>query len=1743
MFTTAITANAQLMADYSQTPPFTDIRQIPMVMLTLSADHQVFIKAYNDYDDLDGDDIVDNTYKPTIEYVGYFDSMKCYTYANGVYSIASDVNSSTSTVQSRDVNGNLELDALGNIKTKQVSNHYCDAGLGRWSGNFLNWVTMTRIDVVRLSLYGGYRSTDDPNLTVLERSYLPQDAHSFAKYYNGSDLPNLVDMSALGTACSNLVAGDTSCDGYTFCNTSRPPTGTLFSHELDTNTSPPLMRVVKGNYSLWATGERYQCLARADTGAKASGELQGVQVGDFWAGLNGLVVNGVATPVQGLSAFPDAPTIGNVRDFIVRVTACGTSPYRGSRKCQAYGNFSSKPVGLLQENGEVEFGLMTKGFTSNKRFGVLRKNVAPFTGNVDPDDDEVRPDGTFRARPVNLALTLQERDMLPSTIIGSLNALRIFDYRYKAPDNNNNRDGTYFPDCPWGLDVFGNGTCKNWGNPFNEIMTESYRYMAGAPNVSVTPTVSDRNYVPGLSVDVWLPPSAQRQPDDLACVNMSVLGFNASAVSYDGDDLIDAVRDTTFELNIGRAVDSRGITALTNEVGSQEIADNTKYFVGQATGAVGELDSGVCTAKSLTVGGVKNLASVRGTCPDAPRLGGSYLMSGLANFVYTNDMFDVAGTGKETITTFGVNLSGALPKIEVEVPSNPDKTITILPACHNSAIPNGGGNCAIIDFKVLSDPAVKTEGLYFVSYENSEQGGDYDQDINALIRYSFGRANGSDVLRVDTKIIGVTGPDAVQFGFVVSGTDSNYDGSYLISSAVNNIISNNCFGNTGTNGCAPYVPPAGVIDPGWQRQSIILGANAGDLTAGRFLESPLYYAAKWGSFDKSRDPAKVAPDPNEQLGYVDVKNPSKLGSKLDDLFTELKRRTGAGSAAGVSAGSVIGEGLVANTLYHPVYEGPNGVKLSWVGRLDGLFVDSSGRRREDSDQDGELTDDDYVVRFVFDGTTKDTKFYRHGPNATPAQILTASATTLPLDDLKAIWSAHKNLAQISDADIVRQRTYSSIAQEGRHIIVGIDNAPNGANVDGIVRLGEVVDFDTVSVDDVDNGLPDLLGLGAPESRSLVNYIRGLDSADHRNRSLQPAVAADPKTWRLGDIVHSTPAIVGRPSSGFDTAYGDETYAEFREKYRKRRQMVYVGANDGMLHAFNAGFVEVKADQSIAYRETYPVPPGDTAPVAHALGKEMWAYVPYNLLPHLKWLRDPAYKHVYYVDSKVQTFDVNIFGGMNQNVYPNGWGTILVVGMRFGGGPYGNVRATDGTLTTLRSAYIIMDITDPEQPPKLLAEITNPDLGFTLANVDVVKSRKRNNSAVSGSGYDGLSPADNQWFLLMGSGPQGPEGLSRGMSNRPARLFYLDLSTLLNANATPQLVSAIATPTIGNAVPTVYEQGFVGGLTAKDWDGDYVDDMVYVGLVGDKNLFRTGSNGQQEPAFNGRLVNAMLDFSRSVNAPLLNNSGNAKGFRRVLNSGENLPFSSAPLAVRDRKSNYWVFAGTGRFLVREDIGTGITRRPNRFFGINLKNEFYNPSTPNPPPENSTPWVNTENYRRIDPTSLRNVDLATIRMDFNYGSEIILGGTTYTSMEDYLAANAFPQYKGWVRSLPDPKEMNFSDAILAESTLFFNTFAPDTDMCELTGGGFQYALDMFTGLAATNLEKPLWALQNGQRVPPTGIQKKLLDERRVLPGPPPGSPSLSGTNVLSNSNKGEDDSGDGQSRHGTGVRTGWREVPVD
>ncbi|MBU3070684.1 hypothetical protein KOI40_12700 [Aestuariicella sp. G3-2] len=1181
----------QTASDYESQPPILSVGGSSKVLLALSNDHQLYFKSYSDYDDLDFDGTVETTYTHSIDYVGYFDPYKCYTYNNARFEPVSE-----------------------------SSSKYCS---GNWSGNFLNWASMTRIDQIRKVLYGGFRRVDTDSLTVLERTFLTNDAHSFAKYYDGNDIARLTPYTP-----ANLGLG-TQSSGLTFCNTTVVSSGE--SQKIDANVHPPLLRVVRGNYSLWASGERFQCRFRDEITNSTYG------------------LNKNTADLSGINAYSDSPSkaTAQVADLNVRVSVCVNGLEEDN--CKAYPTSThQKPVGVLQKFGdeeEIEFGLLTGSYTKNKSGGVLRKNVSSFT-----DEVNVTTDGTFKSTPAN------------GGIVNTLNKFRLARYRFGPGADT---DGRYNDDdsCPWGQSEFDNGKCTNWGNPFSEIMLECYRYFAGK-DASPEYNTSDADIISGLTTATWNDPVNS----DSACSELSIIAFNASTSSYDTDQL-DRVTDLQT---------TETAAALTNKVGDLEGITGNDYFVGEVVG--GETNQ-LCTAKT-----VSGLGAVKGTCPDAPRLEGGYHSAGIAYHVYQTDIRpDLPGT--QGVNTYAVSLAPSVPVMEVPVPSS-DSVVTILPACRN-ATTNPNTNCALVDFKIISLPeevSGTVTAKYYVNWEDSEQGGDFDQDMHGVIDVSVT----STKVIVKTTIIGVSTPDTMQFGYVISGTDM--DGYHAHSGTSGQVISNS---------------------PSSQEYDI--SASTASL-----LKDPLFYTAKYGKFNDIDGDG--VPDSNDEWdvknvsgelvsggdglpdNYFPVTNPLQLEASLDAVFNEIGINVVSSSAAAVVANTGSGSGAIYQSSYYPKYQASATDYISWPGMLHALFRDENGYFREDTDGDKTLDGyaTDYRVEFFYDQSEQQTKVNRYS-SANGGDTFTL-VDTIDFEDFVAIWNARDELAKLSNAQARTQRTYTSSANTGRFIKTGID-----VDGDGTVQPDEVVDFDTSALDPDVNQLYRYFGLKSTnkdEVDNIVNYIRGDDSiSGYRTRSVDFDSDGAEEVWRIGDLIHSAPASVSSPGASFDSLYNDDTYTQYRIDYRNRRQVIYVGGNDGMLHAFNAGFYRSSDNsfqtQSSAGSET-----------AHPLGAELWSYVPMAVLPHLQWLTSPDYSHVYYVDGSARVYDVNIFP--DDDDHTNGWGTILVVGMRFGGGDFEIDPNSDETgpdadndNVTIRSSYLIFDITNPETEPRLLAELQAP----------------------------------------------------------------------------------------------------------------------------------------------------------------------------------------------------------------------------------------------------------------------------------------------------------------------------------------------------------------------------------------------------------------------------------------------------
>jgi type IV pilus assembly protein PilY1 len=528
----------------------------------------------------------------------------------------------------------------------------------------------------------------------------------------------------------------------------------------------------------------------------------------------------------------------------------------------------------------------------------------------------------------------------------------------------------------------------------------------------------------------------------------------------------------------------------------------------------------------------------------------------------------------------------------------------------------------------------------------------------------------------------------------------------------------------------------------------IIYAFGSDAAARNLLQS----AAKTGGFDdqngnKLPDLQSEWDDDGDSIpdNYYEVTNGYDLEDALLSAIAEMLESITSGSAVGVATMGTSAGGVTAQAQFWPRKTVGKNDEVSWIGAVNSLWLDQYGHLREDSNEDDQIhLIDDYVVSMKYDVRQNNvmvTRIRDQNGSGDPAQFDTIE--TVPIEQMKPIWDASKILYDMDPAD--------------RLIGTFVD-----LDKDGIVDAGEVVLFDFPR----DALLKDYLGCETVAAAdTLIAWIRGYDLPDKRSRTIAG------KVWKLGDIINSGASTVFRPLERYDFIYGDADYAEYYELYSNRRQTVFVGANDGMIHCFNAGVPVFTED---------PLSPFRYDPAGYALGEEIWAYIPYNLLPHLQWLADPNYCHVYYCDLKCYVTDAKIF--TPDATHPYGWGTMLIGAMRLGGMPINN-DADDYS-----SAYFALDVTTGTLPVPLW-ESRIPDINLTTCYGTAIKVK-------------------DSWYLVNGSGPT----TCSGESNTNAKIFVLNL-------ATGELLKEWTLPEANS---------FVNNMFGCDWGMDYTVDRLYFG---------------------------------------------------------------------------------------------------------------------------------------------------------------------------------------------------------------------------------------------------------------------------------------------------------------------------
>jgi len=1486
-----------------------------------------------------------------------------------------------------------------------------------------------------------------------------------------------------------------------FISTGQPTKGVLPSYHLFCNKSttgnnsygPPLLRLLTNRSERiwdWISREVVQCGNTLGTGtAVTPTEYQvNVEVCNSTVGLEpnckqyGTGSSATQKPIGLLQKYGDSDGTKICSKTFAK--SCSSDS-----DCRP-GNNGGTDLGMCLDKSRMYFGLLTGSYTHNLQGGVLRKNILSISDEVDIAN------GFFKSS-----------QNIPSNMLETIDKLQIIDYT----DNTTN-----YANCVAQNEVITDGKCRVWGNPLAEMLYETLRYYAGKGTPTSVYDYPQNQTDGGLNLphpSYWGYVDGTRVfkgPYDIypSCSKPFILLLSDVYPNFDADQLPGVTNSSVTEdtsvhpvLGLDQVVDTKKyLSKLLDDIASTESVTNNSFFVGDN----GSTYNFMCTSKTAST-----LSLLRGLCPEQPTRKGSYYSAALAyyghSFMNTEIKKDTTAginTNIPNAQTFAVALASQVGNWAVKVNG---KTLRIIPlgksvsgavsldtTCKSNSTfastnfsdttfktmtltpNNANAYCPTNEIVKVYTQSIKYDAsgnpIYLsfrINFADAEQGADYDMDAvgwyevctQAAKNAGYGTC-GTDMNndQVEIKVVSdyaAGGIDQV-LGFVLSGAGSTDDGAYLV-----------VRDKSVTAGATlPYSLPFN-----WSHVFTVSGSNTG------VLKDPLWYAAKWGGFqDKNNnnlpdlknewaknctesDVSKCNPD-----NYYLVVNPLRLENQLEQAFNDILNRVSSGTAASILNNS---EGSGANLLqavFYPKKPFDNNTEGSWIGEMQNLwyYLDPALQKtsiREDTNQDYKLNLKlDKVAQFYFDLDQTRVKRFSDNNGDGAADNTAVPDDTVSPDDVNSLWKAGRILWERDlSADPRTIYTHTDI--------LGFDDSTTKLTV-----LSSSASGTAASATLKANSTFQALIQASTEAKAikLIDYISGTDQADdadltkYRSRKVTITgcgLANCNREWKLGDIVSSTPKLVSNVKlNNFNlqtpTGYNDASYNAFiNTSTYLNRGMVFVGGNDGMLHAFKLGIL--KELDSRFEKAKIVNSSGATATSADHLGREQWAFVPKQVLPYLKYLADPDYNHLYYVDRTASIVDASIgipaagTGACQTDASQcakssETWKTILIGGMGIGGASKSSAdtcTAPDNCVKTPvsgmgYSSYFALDVTNPETP-KYLWEFTGtagaPDLGVSTTGPAIVRIATKDASGNPDHTKNG------KWFAVFASGATGPIDTNahqfKGESDQQLKIFIVDL-------ATGSLVKTISPAGLTNA--------FAGSLATSWIDGDrsnaaspgfYSDDAVYIGYV------RKCVSGDAGCTVGTWTKGGVLRLS-TKESPDPASTDIAKQWSVSSLISDIGPVTTSVTKLQDRNNkSLWIYFGTGRFFYKADDASSTSQQ--KLYGV--KEPCYSTSDR----QLRTPYLNiaggTDN--RLDKTCTDAVS----------GTLTNQTGDAATAPAATLAATS----PGWYLNLDTTNssylsERAITDPIAAPSgAVFFTTFKPSADICKFGGDSLIWALRYDTG----------------------------------------------------------------------------------
>ncbi|MDR1872499.1 MAG: hypothetical protein LBS60_11380 [Deltaproteobacteria bacterium] len=825
----AITADP---SDYYVTPPLMVGGTKPAILMILSKDIKMFAPAYTAPADHDNDGTMDVGFNPAVEYTGLFDPYSCYTYEKGTGDVGNGYyttdkgepvkNAYDYTKRGHFVRVGASIeddpDADGpypdaNRLDENIKKGYDDTSNGRpgyrapksktgicpqrrnpgsaekmngndliWSGNWLNWITSSRIDVIRQVLYGGKRVVDTATSTYLAVESIPENAgvwgyDDFTKYYwldynEGSPYYDSLKYTPIdplrwtdkyrrlhiyGRMDNRLYIIDNiwfmrqheetlSHEGYRSYQALYPPRDK--AHYLPIDYLLNLFADIYKTTELEVVVEACKPLTQKDAWDLYYGHILG------------------RTDVKKYKG-----RVPSKKEEIPDSALLEAGDY-----CQRYGA-NYKPTGVIQKytaNDQALFGLLTGAFNDINRWdaGWLRLNVSSIRNHINSD-------GTFKG-------TSQDN------VFRMLDAIVEATHPKLDPWKEKDKDGLPEVDVTMKRKGYGwqDPHESAFGNPIGEMLYQGLLYFAKTSKSSYAswpPSFFLKNTesvdLPRLGAsgfDVWRSPLTIDSGD---CLKPVILLLSDITTSHDGDmipgtphglrsggppddhpaltlNFPDAAKfhdvkgiGKTFNMNhyLKIITDIEGLSGKsfyianlnTNSPGAVEMFGHSI----QPTNGLN--DTNLCVPRVLD-----NLANVRGICPSAPQTYGTYSVAAAAYYGNTH-AFD---GGMNSVQTYVVALPSIFPEINITVKG---KTIAISPIAYSLQYPCGNnaedGDRTYCDgystlpsvFSYLGPFATSViqwrsndanqvySGALFAGFSSRLEGEGSDYQLDAPVRYYF----------------------------------------------------------------------------------------------------------------------------------------------------------------------------------------------------------------------------------------------------------------------------------------------------------------------------------------------------------------------------------------------------------------------------------------------------------------------------------------------------------------------------------------------------------------------------------------------------------------------------------------------------------------------------------------------------------------------------------------------------------------------------------------------------------------------------------------------------------------------------------------------------------------------------------------------------------------------------------------------------------------------------------------------